>query len=38
MNNLSNIEIQFSDEFKYNLTVLSKKYRTIRKMSIRDVY
>ncbi len=31
MSNYANIiEIQFSDEFKYNLTVLSKKYRTIR--------
>jgi len=26
----SNINIEFSDEFKHNLTVLSKKYRSIR--------
>jgi mRNA-degrading endonuclease RelE of RelBE toxin-antitoxin system len=31
MNNFPSIDIQFSDEFKYNLTILSKKYRSIRK-------
>jgi mRNA-degrading endonuclease RelE of RelBE toxin-antitoxin system len=31
MNNFSNLEIQFSDQFKYNLNILSEKYRTIRK-------
>jgi hypothetical protein len=30
MSNSSKIEIEFSDEFKFNLTILSKKYRTIR--------
>jgi hypothetical protein len=26
----SNIDIEFSDEFKHNLSVLCKKYRSIR--------